>query len=58
MPNFATFVREETLSGIVVRAFLSWRTGYGGAIFLFIFHLIRKNIHCCDTQNDTTRNWS
>ena len=38
MPNFAKFVKEETLSGIVVRAFLSWRTGYGGAIFLFIFH--------------------
>ncbi|MFW5547389.1 MAG: hypothetical protein ACOCNQ_00220 [Bacteroidales bacterium] len=40
MPNFAKFVKEETLSGIVVRAFLSWRTGYGGAIFLFIFHSV------------------
>ena len=40
MPNFAKFIKEETLSGIVVRAFLSWRTGYGGAIFLFIFHSV------------------
>ena len=40
MPNFAKFLKEETLSGIVVRAFLSWRTGYGGAIFLFIFHSV------------------
>ena len=40
MSNFAKFVKEETLSGIVVRAFLSWRTGYGGAIFLFIFHSV------------------
>ena len=40
MPNFAKFVKEETLSGIVVRASFSWRTGYGGAIFMFIFHLV------------------
>ena len=38
MPNFAKFIKEETLSGIVVRASFSWRTGHGGAIFLFIFH--------------------
>lgn len=40
MPNFAKFVKEETLSGMVVRASFSWRTGYGGAIFMFIFHLV------------------
>ena len=40
MSNFAKFIKEEALSGIVVRASLSRRTGYGGAIFLFIFHSV------------------
>ena len=40
MPNFAKFIKEEALSGIVARASLSRRTGHGGAIFLFIFHSV------------------